>query len=194
MELALQCRCGALRGLVSHPAQATRAVCYCRHCQAYARLLGDAASVLDAQGGTTIVATLPGHVRFTQGADRLACMSLTHKGPLRWFSSCCRTPIANTAREMKLPYAGLVHTCLRDAGGTLPAAYGPVRAQLNTGSATGPVAHSPWRNLLAMGRLMRIIGGGRLRGAWRATPFFTAEGEPVAPPQAPPASGPGITV
>lgn len=184
MELALQCRCGALRGLVAQPGQATRAVCYCRYCQAYARFLGHADSVLDAQGGTTIVATVSGYVRFTQGADRLACMALTGKGPLRWFSTCCRTAIANTARERKLPYAGLVHACLRDAGGGLPAAYGPDRAHLNTESATGPVERTSGRNLLAMGRLLRIIGGARLRGAWRSTPFFTTEGVPVSAPEA----------
>jgi hypothetical protein len=49
---------GTLQGYVVPSAAATRAVCYCKDCQAYARFLS-APCVVDSSGGTEIVASLP---------------------------------------------------------------------------------------------------------------------------------------
>ena len=80
--------------------------CYCRDCQAYAHALGNAGAILDDLGGTDIVASLQQHVMLSQGTDALACLSLSDKGLLRWYASCCNTPIANTARNHKLSERG----------------------------------------------------------------------------------------
>ena len=74
MRLALRCRCGKLRGQVDAGHVAARAVCYCKDCQAYGRFL--APPVLDPLGGTEVAAALPAAVRFDEGLEHLACMSL----------------------------------------------------------------------------------------------------------------------
>jgi hypothetical protein len=111
-----QCQCGTLKGEITQPDKGVRAVCYCRDCQTYAELLGHPQRVLDPLGGTDVVATQARYIRLTSGTEALACLSLSPKGLLRWYAQCCSTPIANTPRNWKLPYVGLVHTCLGHPG------------------------------------------------------------------------------
>jgi hypothetical protein len=180
----LRCRCGALQGLVARPRAASRVVCYCTDCQAFARFLGPAAAVLDERGGTEVAATLPGRVRFTQGQDRLCCMSLSPKGLLRWYAGCCRTPIGNTPRDPRLSYVGLVHSCLGDSSTEREAAFGPLRMAVNTAAATVPVAATPVATVLGVLRLAPSVLAARVGGGWRDNPFFHAGGsEPVVAPE-----------
>ena len=143
MNRPLQCRCGTLKGRVHHIERANRAVCYCRDCQSYARLLGVADVVLDACGGTDVVATVSKHVALIEGIQSLACLSLSENGLLRWYASCCNTPIGNTPRNYKLSYVGLVHTCLTAAAPSLDESFGAVSVRVNTGSANGSVDSTP---------------------------------------------------
>ena len=107
MNTQLRCRCGTIQGTVDPRHVYARAVCYCKDCQAFARFLGSPDQILDRQGGTEIVAILPAAVQFTTGVEKLACMSLSDKGLLRWYASCCRTPIGNTPRDRSTPYVGI---------------------------------------------------------------------------------------
>src|SRR5688572_4602143 len=107
MTMQLRCRCGAVRGEMDAGRAYARATCYCKDCRAFARFLGQS-GVLDASGGSDIVATAPAAVRITSGSEHVACMSLSPKGLLRWYASCCRTPLGNTPRDPKVLYAGLV--------------------------------------------------------------------------------------
>src|SRR5262245_61116386 len=170
MSHRLQCQCGTIRGQLVLPATAIRAICYCKDCQAFARYLGRAGDVLDEHGGTDIVATQPSHVRFDQGLDALACMSLSETGILRWYASCCRTPLGNTPRDRKTHYVGLVHSCL--ASQSLDASFGPARLHFNAKSAHGSVRDTPLRAVLAIARLMGWILPARLSGRHRENPFF----------------------
>lgn len=180
MNHRFQCRCGAVRGEIAHTGQAVRAVCYCTDCQAYARLLGQAPAVLDAHGGTEIVATRSGNVRFTSGTADLACLSLSPRGLLRWYASCCDTPIANTPRNWKMPYAGMVHSCLRHPD-PLERAFPDVQLAANTKSAIGkPTGATSMAGVARFARTMLRLGGDRLTGRYRVTPFFDAHGAPVA--------------
>src|SRR5262249_938451 len=96
-DLPLRCRCGHMRGIASDvsPSSGFRFVCYCKDCQAFARFL-DRPDVLDPAGGTDIVQLPPAWVKLTAGADALRALRLSDRGVLRWYSDCCRTPIANT--------------------------------------------------------------------------------------------------
>lgn len=96
MTHPLRCQCGKLRGRISHPELALRAICYCNDCQMFAAFLAKSAEVLDENRGTDVVGIRPQDLSFTEGLEHLACMSLTSKGLLRWYASCCNTPIANT--------------------------------------------------------------------------------------------------
>ena len=181
MDHRFQCRCGTVQGEIRHARRGVRAVCHCRDCQAYAHVLGEPAAVLDAAGGTDIVASDARSVRFTAGTDSLACLSLSPRGLLRWYARCCGTPIANTPRDAHLPYAGFVHTVL-ERPDPMERTFGPPLVHVNARSARGPTPKrrplAGWaRFLVLMGRL----NAARLTGSWRRTPFFDAQGAPVAP-------------
>ena len=136
--------------------------------------------MLDAVGGTDIVATHSRYVRLTAGAPQLACMSLSPKGLLRWYARCCDTPIANTPRDWKLPYVGLVHTCLERVQ-PLEASFPPVQMDINTKSALGPTPHRGGAAAMArFGAMVLRLSAARVTGSYRRTAFFGAKGEPLA--------------
>ncbi len=184
MNHPLRCACGKLRGHVSEPEKAVHLMCYCKDCQAFANFLGKPDELLDAQGGADIVAVHPQSVHFTEGRDLLSCMSLSPKGLLRWYASCCNTPIGNTPRDFRMAYVGLAHRCLAERGSSLNDAFGPVRMSSGTKSAKGPV---PATSSLAMAAALAGFAGkllrARLNGSYRRSPFFDMEqGTPrVAP-------------
>jgi hypothetical protein len=181
MQHSLSCECGAFRAHVTLPVPAARAICYCKDCQAYARLLGKEDRILDADGGTDIIATMPSHVQIEQGREQLTCVRLTEKGPLRWYTRCCGTPIGNSARDPKVHYIGLIHTALAQP---ITPSFGPAGARLNTGSARGKVAAAPRQTLAAMFKIMRFMLPARLSKARQAdNPFFDAgTAQPIAKP------------
>lgn len=171
---------------MDEPHRAMRAVCYCRDCRTYAHWLGYPRQVLDAAGGTDIVATHSRYVRLTAGAPQLACMSLSPRGLLRWYASCCNTPIANIPRDRKLPYVGLVHTCLESVQ-PLETSFPPVQMDINTKSALRPTPHRGGPMAMArFGAMVTRLAAARLTGSYRKTPFFDADGAPVASVHVPP--------
>lgn len=178
----LRCRCGKLTGEVAHPGSGTRAVCYCRDCQAFARFLGEPSRVLDAQLGTDIVAMLPRHVSFTGGLEHLACMSLSPHGTYRWYAQCCNTPIGNTPRDFRIAHVGLIHSCLHDPSKSLDASFGLVKMRVNRQSALGEVRSSPLRTFAAILKYMASLTRARMTGGYKQTPFFDAAGTPVRTP------------
>ena len=183
MNHPLRCRCGTLQGHVRVGARANRGLCYCRDCQAFAHFLGHAADILDPLGGTDVIQTLPACVQLTAGADALACMRLTPNGLLRWYAKCCNTPVGNTLPNFKLSFVGLVHSCLLDPATSLDASFGPVRMRVNTKGAKGAVRAEPLATVAAALRLVTGMARARLDGTYRRTPFFHADGSPVATPE-----------
>jgi hypothetical protein len=162
-------------------------VCYCDDCQSFANALATRLSVLDANGGTDIFQTSPARLVFTAGRDRLACLRVTAKGTLRWYTTCCQTPIGNTLATRNTPFVGLIHACIDPGERTLDDVLGPVRIRVQKRHAIGMVptldAHDGFSvgHVLGIGR--RILGW-RLRGDHRRSPFFDeATGVPIAEPQ-----------
>ena len=176
MTLELRCRCGKVQGTVDTHRAYARATCYCHDCQMYARHLNQS-GMMDAHGGTDIVAMNPQAVTFTAGEEHIAGVCLHEGGLLRWYAGCCRTPLANTPRDGKVAYVGVVAACLPDKAG-LEAAFGSRdRIVLNAGSAMGEVRATPLA--MAAGGL-RIAGGilmAKLRGEVPSL-FFDASGQP----------------
>lgn len=181
MTIPLRCRCGTVRGTLDPGRVYARATCYCKDCRAFARYLG-AADVLDASGGTDIAPVAPSALRITDGVAHVACMSLSPNGLLRWYASCCRTPLANTPREPKLPYVGVVSACLDATAPVLDAALGPRgRVAIAPASATAPVKSTPLAYASAVARIVAGVAGARLRRD-RVSPFFDASGQPRRAP------------
>jgi Family of unknown function (DUF6151) len=179
-DVPLACGCGVVRGIAHDvgPETGNRAVCYCDDCQAFARWLGRASEILDASGGTDIFQMSQGKIALTHGAERVACMRLTAHGLVRWYASCCKTPIGNTVATRQVPFVGLIRQFIAESTLDEPIdrVLGPVRGRVHTRFATGQapaLGHSdpPWRMLLRVfGMLLRW----RLRGDHERSPFFVA--------------------
>lgn len=183
MDQALQCKCGKLKGQLRHTENSARLTCYCKDCRAFAHYLGRAGDMLDAQGGVDIVVSHPQEVTFSSGTQALACMSLSEQGMLRWYASCCNTPIGNTSRNNKVAFVGLSSACLGEPV-SVEAAFGPVRMRSYTESARGKVASSGVKALpLRLGFVAALLRA-RIGGSYARTPFFKAgTGQPVALPK-----------
>jgi hypothetical protein len=184
MSHALQCQCGKVKGLVEHPEQANHAICYCRDCQAFAHFLGQADTVLDERYGSRIVQVLPSNVSIHSGREHLACMRLTSKGLLRWYTSCCHTALGNTMMSPKLAFLGVVHTSLAGGSQAIEKTFGPVRCVVNGESAKG----LPKPKTEGIGRVLWWFLSGvlpaRISGRYRINPLFNADtSEPVAKPR-----------
>lgn len=183
MKHKFQCRCGNVAGEVMEPHKAIRGVCYCKDCQAYANALGQRQSVLDDCGGTDVVATQSKYVVFTQGLQALACLSLSEKGLLRWYAACCNTPIANTLRNHRVPYVGLVHSCL-GSNAEITGTFGAVQMQLNTKGALSSPTWKASGKLAALGKFVPSLLLGRLTGSYKVSPFFdSTQGNPIVKPR-----------
>jgi hypothetical protein len=177
----LACRCGAVRGFVERDARANHMVCYCADCQDYAHILARP-DILDERGGTEVVQTMPKFVTVTQGADRLACLRMTEKGPLRWCASCCNTPIGNTALTHRIAFVGLVAACL--TGRPVEETFGPVAMWGCTAGAKGAPKPPETSMRKIMARIVPRTIVARLDGSYRKTPFFDVEtGRAVAEPR-----------
>ena len=181
MTMPLQCRCGTVQGEIEPERAYARATCYCKDCRAFARYLA-VPGVLDASGGTDVIPFAPAAVRFTAGTEHVACMSLSPKGLLRWYATCCRTPLANTPRDPRLPYAGVVTACVAATPQALEAAFGPRdHIVVNAASATAPVRPTPLAFMWGGVRIFAGILGARLRRE-RTWAFFDANGRPLREP------------
>lgn len=183
MDHAVQCQCGHLQGQLSDTERCTRVRCYCRDCQAFAEFLGKSGEILDAQGGSDVVVSHPRQLRFTAGQDALVCMSLSDTGMLRWYASCCNSPIGNTARDPKGAFVGLISSFVARSEQELRAACGPVRMVSFPKQARGPVASTGWRAVRPMLGFIGQMLATRLSGSYRHSPFFDASGKPLAAPK-----------
>ena len=141
LDVPLRCRCGRVRGVASDvsPSSGFRFVCYCKDCQAFARFL-ERADVLDPAGGTDIFQMPPGRVKLTAGTDALRCLRLSNK-VLRWYTDCCRTPIANTAAGPRFPVVAVIHSFMdHEADGrSRDEVLGPPLCRIFERSAVGPL-------------------------------------------------------
>jgi Family of unknown function (DUF6151) len=183
MQHPLRCRCGTVSGWVKEPRSANRVVCYCKDCQAFAYFLGTG-QILDERGGSDVIQILPKNLSFTQGIEALKCVRLTEKGMLRWYASCCNTPIGNTLANHKISFVGLVHTCLENTDTPLNDSFGPVRAWGNTQGASGdpkPKSSGLGRTILWV--VSKVLKA-RINGSYRQTPFFLANtATPIVTPR-----------
>jgi hypothetical protein len=174
--ISLRCQCGALRGTLTGKTlkSGTHLTCHCRDCRAFQVALGREDP--GAKDGVRIVQIAPAGMEITQGADTLAALRLSPRGPLRFYAACCDTPIATTPSRLSLPFAGVLADVIEDQG-----ALGRVRAQVNITAADGRVTHK------RMGRVVRALFANALsamlKGDRKKTPFFDAEtGKPVVEP------------
>ncbi len=178
MNHRIECQCGALQGELSETNRAVRGVCYCKDCRAYSNFLGKKSEIHDELGGAEFVATQSRYVTFARGAENLACVSLSEKGALRWYAKCCNTAIGNTARDWKLPYVGLVHSCLKAEPAAYERSFPRIQMRVSPESAHAKPPGMGLGNMFTLMTLIPRIMKGRLNGSYKTTPFFTT-GTPV---------------
>ncbi len=180
-DVDLHCECGAFRAVARNvsPRRANRCICYCSDCQAFARYLGKAETVLNAHGGTQIVQLSAGSIEILAGQDQLDSIRLTPGGPVRWFTRCCRTPLANTVEGSKMPFAGVIWPMVSsEARASADAIFGPLKGTVHgkhaLGDTSGLDLHPGIPPLMAL-RLVRLIGWWKLQGAAGKSPLHRAE-------------------
>jgi len=184
MQHPLRCRCGTVSGWVKETRSANRAMCYCKDCQAFAYFLGQEKQILDERGGTDVIQILPQNLSFTQGIEALKCMRLTEKGLLRWYASCCNTPIGNTLANYKISFIGLVHNCLENTDKPLQDSFGPVQVWVNTQGAKGDPKPKKRGLGKVIGWFVTNILRARINGSYRQTPFYLpGKGTPIVTPR-----------
>jgi hypothetical protein len=202
--MIIACECGSLSANADlHKGESNhRIVCYCDDCQSYARHLGSPATVLDTHGGTDIIQLSPAHFKLAHGREHLGVLRLSPNGLLRWYATCCNTPICNTPANLDMPYLGLLtrnfqkikkknkHNTKRHAASNdendIQTLIGSVSFGVGAGSqhpvsADWPVAKGfCFRGLLYT---LKNIGRWRLRGDQKRSELLDAEtGEPVVKP------------
>jgi hypothetical protein len=183
-DIELECLCGAVHGLARDVSAKTanRVVCMCADCQSFAHHLGRA-DLLDAHGGSDIIQLAPDAVSFDRGTDKIAALRLGPKGPYRWYATCCKTPLGNTAKP-SLPFVGIVYEAFREARDPQrrDEVFGPSRASMYGRDAIGePPPGSTKLNIGFLAHTLRMILGWKLRGRAWPHPFFDRASEPKFP-------------
>jgi len=167
------CKCGQV-ALAVAPKGGTRVVCYCNSCRDFATRLG-AGDILDAWGGSDLYQVGPEAAQFLRGADKVAWTRMTDKGPARWFTTCCHSPLANTLPTRAIPFLTLQTAYLSNKD-ILP----PIDIRVFRKFATGRVPDTNY----GQGRLLREFAvrslKSRLSGGWRRNPLFDDAGLPIA--------------
>lgn len=176
----IQCKCGAVRGHLEGAGVSSRLICYCTDCRAFARFLGRAADVLDVQGGTEIVQVALPRLRFSQGLDQVAAVRLGEKGAIRWYASCCKTPIGNTMADPKIAFVGLIHSSLDRA--RMNEDFRTTIALVNTGSALGDPKPRQRGLPGVVARFIWIVLATRISGRYKSSQLFNNSGSPKVVP------------
>ena len=183
--ISLKCQCGEVTGKATNitPSSGTRVVCCCSDCQAFTTFLEREAETLDKFGGTEVFQMSQSQLSIDKGHDKLQSMRLTKKGLLRWYTSCCNTPVGNTMNA-KMPFVGVIHTFIDEPN--RDEVLGPVRAFVQTQSARGIPDYPKHASKFPLGITARIIRKmivWKLQGKQKPSVFFDDDdGRPVVKP------------
>ncbi|MEL7150122.1 MAG: DUF6151 family protein [Pseudomonadota bacterium] len=171
-----KCDCGSVEATL--PTDGMRLVCYCESCRGFVERLGSG-DRLNAAGGNDLLQVAPDQVEI-RGAEHLRWMKMTEKGPTRWYTACCSTPMANTLGTRKVPFASFQVHDIRPAE-AVPA----IDAHVNLKGALARV-EEPLGSMRAVifSFISRVLSAW-VTGRWRRNPFFTQDGKPIAERQDP---------
>lgn len=178
-ELPLACTCGRVQGRVRglSPKRGNHLVCYCDDCQAFAHWLERADELLDEHGGTEVFQVTPAQLEIDEGRELLRCLRLSESGLMRWYASCCNTPVANMLAQPKFPFAGVSCRFMAEAnenGQPRDELLGPVIGRIHARYGLGelpPDAH-PTGPLWLVIRALRLVFRGWVRKLHAPSPFY----------------------
>lgn len=170
--LTFSCDCGTVTGRLS-PVQGNHVVCYCADCRAAELFLNRDDP---APGPVDLFQTLPETISFSNGVAQIAAFRLSPRGPIRWYASCCKTPLFNTLASPKLPFCAIHSARLSDPSRIGRVTIRSFAPQPGGKRKTEGAARMVWS---VLGRM----AAARISGRWRHTPFFDDSGSPVAAPE-----------
>lgn len=175
-DLTFACDCGRVSGTLHSASPRTGGLlqCHCADCRRAIIWLDRSDPGPD---GVRYFQTTPDRISIERGADELRAFTWKNDKLLRWYAGCCHTPLLNTLNTPKWPFASLMVDRLSDAS-----PLGPVKSH-----AFMPSQNGKTRNVNLLGFLSGFAlrtARARLNGSWRNTPFFAADGEPIAPVRA----------
>ncbi len=176
-DVPVSCTCGRVKGVIRGLGRSSsnHVTCPCKGCQSYAHYLGRADDMLDQGGYSNIFQIDPATFEITEGHDHLACVRMTPKGPLRWYTDCCKTPLGNTLPKGGVPFLGVLPICTGHKGTEQAVVdmVGPVRAVANEKRPQSFGEKLKVWGMLA--HLIRLMLWWRIRGGKSWKPFFDRE-------------------
>ena len=182
-DLVIQCRCGAMAITARNVSidAACRLACHCGGCRGFAERF--APELIDELGGVERIQVSPATLSFASGREHLQCLRQTPKGALRWNAGCCDTPMLLTLENPAVPFVGIdALRVVPPPSASLDEVVGPVRVRVNT-AFKGDEARIHRANARALLGMLAHLAPLTFRWWWRgdhrASPFFTAGGEPV---------------
>ena len=186
-KIELACTCGKLRGhaIDLSPKTGVHLVCMCKDCQAFARFLGREDELLDSNGGSEVFQSTPSQIKLEVGLEHLACVRLSPKGLLRWYASCCDTPVANTAPAPGVPFASLVCAFIKGQPQEREAALGPIKLRTFARDGYGSIPKDAQEKFAFTSMIPAIfwILGNKIKGKARPSPFFDENRQMVVEPR-----------
>lgn len=182
-NLTFRCQCGQIEGTLNavSPRSGNHMVCYCDDCQAFARYLGGEERWLDQWGGTAIFQLAPASITLHKGQEQIRCVRLKHGGLYRFYSGCCKTPIANTLSR-NMPFAGIPTAIIH--GEQKKTALGPIKAYVMGKYAKGVPPTQPHSkfSLKSLLLVMAFMLKNKLQRRNVPTPFFRDDGKAIIAP------------
>ena len=183
-DLPFTCTCGKFRAVLHDvgPREGDRLTCYCSDCRDFVRVIGRA-DLLDANGGNAVYQTRVAKLEIIEGAELLATLHMTDKPTMRWYSTCCNTPLFNTLPKAKPAFLS-VNTSAFDTA-KVDAALGPSKGDFLAHEAEPPLenARPVSQFKLALGFIPRLFKD-TFFGGWKKSPLFDPETrEPLAKPR-----------
>lgn len=182
-DLAIQCACGTIRGTLRDvsPATVQHVVCHCDDCRTLVRHIGRADELLTEHGGIPMVQSTPARYTLTQGQEHVGLIRLSPRGLLRFYATCCRTPMGNLIDKPGVPFVGVPRVTLPvDADPQLGPRVG-IHGRFATGDRNTLEAHDkvPW--MVALRTAFRLALR-KLSGEARPSPFHHADGRCIVEP------------
>jgi hypothetical protein len=152
-DLSFQCRCGQMAGKLRDigTLAGDHLVCHCSDCLAFMRFCNPD-RVPTVVEGVELFQTRVSRMTITSGKKHLACVHLTNKPMLRWFSECCRTPLFHTVDSGWFPFV-TTHVAILDADSRV-AAIGLPRGHTFVGDV--PEAQRNFREVSRFGIMARF--------------------------------------
>lgn len=116
-KLSLTCQCGSFKLEISKisPGIVNRAQCGCKGCQSFAKFCNRHEKITDDFGATDIIQMSQERLQFIRGQNKLSCIRQTPKGAIRWYTTCCKTPVGNTPALSQIPLIGIISSSLDQA-------------------------------------------------------------------------------